>query len=311
MYGRATSSSRAAATVKATAASRPGGLYLLKGVCEPGRVNGFFLPRRQLAGFLAYFCGLELPFRSRRGPVVLIHSKICKGCWQQLHLPVPLRGPASLPFRVFGVRPSRMNPNTCTFCELMFSKIMRASKITIDATILFADMRGYTSFSRQFSFEQMSPLLDDFYDECATAIWEHDGLLNKTMGDAVMAVFNFPIKQEDHTFQAVRAAHKIRERWRVKRASFAERLGLAAGDLAVGIGIDCGEISFGEFGRSHLDLTAIGNVVNMASRAQSVALGNEILVTQSVRGRLSELAGSPSQQYQLKGFDSPSTLFAA
>jgi class 3 adenylate cyclase len=131
------------------------------------------------------------------------------------------------------------------------------------------------------------------------------------MGDAVMAVFNFPIKQQNHTLQAVNAARQIRENWSAKQASFAEELGLAPGVLGVGIGIDCGEISFGEFGRSHLDLTAIGNVVNTASRAQSVAQGNEILVTQSVRERLSELASSRGQQYQLKGFDGPSTLFAA
>jgi adenylate cyclase len=245
------------------------------------------------------------------GSVVLTHSKICKGCWQQLHLPVPLRGPASVPFRAFGIRPSRMNPNTCTFCELMFSKIMRASKITIDATIVFADLRGYTSLSRQHSAEQVTSLLDDFYEECGAAIWEHDGLLNKIMGDAVMAVFNFPIKQEDHTVQALQAARKIRERWSSKRAIIAERIGAAGDDLGMGIGIDCGEVSFGEFGRSHLDLTAIGNVVNTASRAQSVALGDEILVTPSVHHRLSELADSRGQTYQLKGFDTPIMLFAA
>jgi adenylate cyclase len=242
---------------------------------------------------------------------VLTQSKICKGCWQQMHLPVPLRGPASVPFRAFGIRPSRMNPNTCTICELMFSKVMKARKITIDATILFADMRGYTSLSRSLSSEQVSLLLDDFYEECGTAIWEHDGLLNKAMGDAVMAVFNFPIRQGDHTLQAVHAARKIRERWSAKRASLADKLGLAVEDLGVGIGLDCGNVSFGEFGRSRLDLTAIGTVVNTASRAQSVAVDKEILVTQSVRERLSELAGSRGQQYQLKGFDGPSTLFAA
>lgn len=240
---------------------------------------------------------------------MLIQSKICKGCWQQLRVPVPLRGPASVPFRAFGIRPSRMNPNTCTVCELMFSKIMRTTKITIDATIVFADMRGYTSLARQYSPERVSSLVDDFYDECADAIWEQDGLLNKTMGDAVMAVFNFPIRQADHTRRAVLAAREIRERWSAKRASFAEKFGLADGDLDVGIGIDCGEISFGEFGRAHLDLTAIGTVVNTASRAQSVALGSEILVTQSVRERLSELASSPGQQYNLKGFDAPATLY--
>ena len=111
--------------------------------------------------------------------------EICKGCWEQMHVPVPLRGVISAPFRAFGVRPSRMNPNTCTICELMFTKVMRARKITIDATIMFADLRGYTSLSQSQSPDAVSGLLDAFYDECANAIWAYDGLLNKTIGDAV------------------------------------------------------------------------------------------------------------------------------
>ncbi len=240
-----------------------------------------------------------------------MQSRICKGCWQQMHLPVPLRGPASVPFRAFGIRPSRMNPNLCTICELMFSKVMRASKITIDATILFADLRGYTSLSQSCAAEQVASLLDDFYDECGAAIWQHDGLLNKAMGDAVMAVFNFPIKQDDHTQQAVQAARAIQEGWRAKRAVLAESFGLPKEAIEVGIGIDCGKVSFGEFGRARLDLTAIGTVVNTASRAQSVARGNEILVTQAVRERLQELGNSRAQEFQLKGFDAPITLYAA
>jgi class 3 adenylate cyclase len=117
----------------------------------------------------------------------LEQSIICKGCWEQMHVPVPLRGVISAPFRAFGVRPSRMNPNTCTICELMFTKVMRARKITIDATIMFADLRGYTSLSQSQSSDAVSSLLDAFYDECANAIWAYDGLLNKTIGDAVMA----------------------------------------------------------------------------------------------------------------------------
>jgi class 3 adenylate cyclase len=128
----------------------------------------------------------------------LQHSSFCKGCWEQMHLPVPLRGLISAPFRAFGVRPSRMNPNTCTICELMFTKVMRARKITIDATIMFADLRGYTGLSQSQSADAVSGLLDAFYDESASAIWEHDGLLNKTIGDAVMAVFNFPLRRADH-----------------------------------------------------------------------------------------------------------------
>ena len=229
-----------------------------------------------------------------------------------MHVPVPLRGVFSVPFRLFGIRPSRMNPNTCTICELMFTKVMKARKITIDATILFADLRGYTSLSQSQSSEAVSGLLDAFYDECADAIWERDGLLNKTIGDAVMAIFNFPINQGEHPRQAVLAAQDIQRRWNTKRESLSEEFGLARAELGVGIGIHCGELSFGEFGRSHRDLTAIGTVVNLASRAQSAAAAGEILVTQAVYDRAqSELAGSRPQQRELKGFEGSTTLYAA
>lgn len=63
----------------------------------------------------------------------------------------------------------------------------------------------------------MISILDAFYDECAGVIWDHDGLLNKTIGDAIMAIFNFPIRQKDHAAQAVRAAREMQHRWRKRR----------------------------------------------------------------------------------------------
>jgi adenylate cyclase len=239
-------------------------------------------------------------------------ARICKGCWQQMRLPVPLRGIASAPFRAFGIRPSRMNPNTCTICELMSTKLMKARQVVMDATVLFADLRGYTRLSQSHSAESVSALLDAFYDECAEAIWERDGLLNKTMGDAVMAVFNFPIRRDDHPMQAVLAARAIQDRWSARRDSLADSVGADRGRMGVGVGIDSGKISFGEFGRAHHDLTAIGTVVNTASRAQSAAAADEILLTQAVYERArSELSGSRAQDYQLKGFDAPIRLWAA
>jgi adenylate cyclase len=242
----------------------------------------------------------------------LEHARFCKGCWEQMHLPVPLRGVISAPFRAFGVRPSRMNPNTCTICELMFTKVMRARKITIDATVMFADLRGYTNLSQSQSPEAVSGLLDAFYDESASAIWEHEGLLNKTIGDAVMAVFNFPLQRENHARNALLAAREIQNNWRERRDGLAAALGLNASDLGIGIGIHSGELSFGEFGRSHRDLTAIGTVVNTASRAQSVAEADQILVTQSVYQRTqSDMPNSHPRAFKLKGFDAPVELYAA
>ena len=166
----------------------------------------------------------------------------------------------------------------------MFAKLMKARQVTIDATVLFADLRGYTRLLQTNTSETISEVLDAFYDECAEAIWEHDGLLNKTMGDAVMAIFNFPIRHEDHPRQAVLAAQDIQRRW-------TQRSGLlgSAQDIGVGVGIDCGEVSFGEFGRTHHDLKAIGTVVNRASRAQSAASPGEI----RVRKRSRPSAGRP------------------
>jgi class 3 adenylate cyclase len=233
-------------------------------------------------------------------------SVICKGCWQQMRLPIPLRGMVSAPFRILGIRPSRMNPNTCTICEMMFTRVMHARKIAVDVSVLFADLRGYTALSESLPPEQISELLDAFYDECAGAIWDHDGLLNKTIGDAVMAVFNFPIRHDDHATNALLAARQIQRQFRVRAQS------LAAGpdNVGIGIGIDSGEVSFGEFGRSHRDLTAIGTVVNLAARAQSEASPGQILVTRSVRDRArSEIGGATARTYDLKGISHPVSLF--
>lgn len=243
----------------------------------------------------------------------LHQSMICKGCWEQKRLPIPLRGPVSIPFRAVGIRPSRMNPNTCTICELMFTRVMKARQITVDVTVLFADLRGYTSLSQSLSAHAVSSLLDTFYDECATSIWEFDGLLNKTIGDSVMAIFNFPIPHRSHAEQAVLAAKEIQRRCRARHALFAaEGANLDGTDFGIGIGIDTGNASFGEFGRSHRDLTAIGTVVNTAARAQSAAAADQILVTQAVRASAGRAtAEAEGREYNLKGFEAPITLYAA
>jgi adenylate cyclase len=228
-----------------------------------------------------------------------------------MHLPIPLHGAPSIPFRAFGIRPSRMNPNTCTICELMFTRVMKARNITIDVSVLFADLRGYTTLSRRLPPNVCTTLLDEFYDEAAAAIWEQDGLLNKTIGDAVMAVFNFPLRHDDHPARAVLAAREIHRRCAEReRALLAELPDLTGDELGVGIGIDAGEVSFGEFGRSHRDLTAIGTVVNTASRAQAVAVSGQVLVTQAVKDRSREV-DAVARDYVLKGFEEPVALYAA
>jgi class 3 adenylate cyclase len=188
---------------------------------------------------------------------------------------------------------------------------MKARNVTIDATVLFADLRGYTSASQYLATGQMTSTLDAFYDECAEAIWEHDGLLNKTIGDAIMAVFNFPIRQDNHAAQALRAARQMQRRWSVRRTELAKRFDLDGGALCMGVGIASGSLSFGEFGQSHRDLTAIGTVVNTAARAQSVARAGQILVTRAVRDQCKNDINDEGTKYDLKGLAAPIELYNA
>jgi adenylate cyclase len=128
----------------------------------------------------------------------------------------------------------------------------------------------------------------------------------------VMAVFNFPMKRDDHARNALLAAREIQKKWRAKREILVKAHGLTINELGIGIGIHSGELSFGEFGRSHRDLTAIGTVVNTASRAQSAAQAEQILVTEAVYQRAQpDLTGSHAEPFRLKGFDAPIELYAA
>ncbi|MBR0798827.1 adenylate/guanylate cyclase domain-containing protein [Bradyrhizobium jicamae] len=238
-------------------------------------------------------------------------ATICLGCWQNLHMPIPLRGPLSAPFRLFGIKPSRMNPNTCTICEMAFSKVMKARAVTVDATIMFADLRGYTALTQTIAQDGLSLLLDAFYDDCAAAIWRYDGILNKTIGDAVLAIFNFPVRRQDHAAQALMAARQIQQSFAHRRDELARSIGAGDVEIGIGIGIDSGDTNFGEFGRTHRDLTAVGTVVNRAARAQAAAKAGEILVTSAVRDRSHDTVMSDGVDYALKGFDQPVRLYTA
>jgi class 3 adenylate cyclase len=227
-----------------------------------------------------------------------------------MRVPVPIRGPLAVPLRLFGIKRSNMNPDICTICELMFETVMRRRNVEVDLTILFADLRGYTTLSQGLDQDGIRDVLDFFYDECAAAIWDEDGLFNKALGDGVMAIFNFPLAHSDHARRAVRAARQIQLRCSERCKPMVARLGLDPLDLGVGIGLHTGLTAFGEFGRAHRDLTAVGSVVNLAARLQSAAAAGEIVVTREVLERLGgETQPKSARDCVLKGFAEPVTGF--
>ncbi len=235
------------------------------------------------------------------------HSLFCKGCWQHMRIPIPIRGPLSLPLRLLGVKISRMNPNLCTICETMFTKVKRRKQVIISATVLFADLRGYTTMSEASASSDVVDMLHGFYDECASAIWERDGIVNKFIGDSVLAIFNFPIMREDHVRQAVIAGLDIQQRCSQRRGLVVGSGGAAVG---VGIGIHTGSASIGEVGTAYKDFTIIGPVVNTASRIQGAANAGEILVSKEVYQLVADLfPNSESRVCQLKGIEQPLTVY--
>jgi adenylate cyclase len=232
-------------------------------------------------------------------------ARICRGCWDQMHVPIPIRGPLALPFRAFGITRSKMNPNICTICERSFRYVKKQSHVAASATILFADIRGFTQLSERIERIRLSEIVSLFQDRCAQAIWAHDGIVNKTMGDGLMAIFNFPIVRTDHAQAAIRAALDIQR-------LCAEALGrlqlddLKGQPLGVGVGIHSGDVEIGEFSSFRSDFTAIGGTVNLASRLESQAEAGEILISRDTADQAGDLAsGAPTRLLTLKGIDQP------
>lgn len=240
-------------------------------------------------------------------PIARANALICRGCWDQMRVPIPIRGPLAMPFRALGVTRSKMNPNICTICERSFSFVKKQRHISATATILFADMRGYTHLSGQMDALSLSQIVSIFQDQCAQAVWDNDGIVNKQMGDGLMAIFNFPIKNERHAAAAVTAALEVQRRCHAALESLAMRgVDTSKIELGVGVGVHTGEVEIGEFSTFRSDFTAIGGTVNLTARLESQARAGEILVSTETAAQASGLmAGAVSRELTLKGIERP------
>jgi adenylate cyclase len=147
-------------------------------------------------------------------------------------------------------------------------------------TILFSDIRGFTSMAESMGPDAIAQLLTEYFSEMVEIIFEHGGTLDKFVGDAIMALWGAPIAHADDADRALRAAvamqqgiARLNERW------------VAAGrpQIGVGIGINYGEVFAGNIG-SHrrLEYTVIGDAVNVANRLCSEAGPGEILVSEAL-----------------------------
>jgi adenylate cyclase len=169
-------------------------------------------------------------------------------------------------------------------------------------TILFADCRGFTALMHERGPEFVRPLIDELFRRSGEIVAAHDGIVDRFLGDAVMAMFNVPILRENHVEQAISAATQIQlAASRIKGPAGEEGL------LKVGVGIATGYAFTGKLGSNSCgDYTAFGDVANIASRLQGHAEPGEIIVHDEVYGFVK--SGFPHAReivLQLKGIKEP------
>ena len=146
-----------------------------------------------------------------------------------------------------------------------------------EVSILFADIRGFTTFSEMLEPEQLVEVLNKYLALAVEAIMAQEGTLDKFMGDAVMAIFNAPLLQPDCTLRAARAALAMQQAIAgYNHQAQTHQL------LSFGIGIHAGQAVVGNIGTSQqMNYTAIGDTVNLAKRLQENAAGGQILLSQA------------------------------
>ncbi len=154
----------------------------------------------------------------------------------------------------------------------------------VDITILFADIRGFTTYSEKQTPEQLVSVLNRYLAAAAEAVLHEEGTVDKFLGDAVMAWFNAPLRQPDHTLRAVKAALILRDSVAALHRELPER-----DQLSFGVGIHYGDAILGLIGtEKRLEYTAISDSVNSAKRIQENAARNQILISKEAYERVQD-----------------------
>ena len=175
-----------------------------------------------------------------------------------------------------------------------------------DITVLFADVRGFTSFSETQEPEKLVSILNRYLGAMAEAVLSQEGTIDKFMGDAIMAWFNAPVPQPDHTLRAVKTALAIRARFEGLYLELPKEA-----HLSFGAGIHYGDAILGLIGTDRrLEYTAISDSVNTAKRLQENSAKNQIIISRAAYARVKdEIEVKPIVPVAAKGKTAPLEVF--
>ena len=166
---------------------------------------------------------------------------------------------------------------------------LRLAGVRRECTVLFSDLRGFTSVAESLSPDQVIDILNHYLSEMSDAIMDHGGTLVAYMGDGIMAVFGAPIEQDDHADRAVAAAEEMLS---VRLDRFNEWMrsqGFA--EFRMGIGLNSGSVMSGQVGSERrMEYTAVGDTTNTAARLEGMTKGtpHQIFIADSTRAELAD-----------------------
>ena len=178
-----------------------------------------------------------------------------------------------------------------------------------DISILFSDIKGYTSIMKEVESSLIKHLLNEYLKEMTRLVVRYRGTIDKIMGDGIMAIFGAPIPQTDHALRAVMTALKMQQKIEFLRPEW-QKMGRNS-DLQVRIGISTGKVFVGELNlKDHIEYTAVGDEVNLASRLQDKAPPGKILVSIETFDQVnSDFDFERIDNLELKGFSDSQTAY--
>jgi adenylate cyclase len=182
---------------------------------------------------------------------------------------------------------ARFVPEAVVDQVLQDSDGVRLGGVRGEATVMFSDLRGFTSFSETLEPERVIESLNRYLTEMSEAILDHGGTLVAYMGDGIMAVFGAPLKQEDHADRALEAAREMLDRMEGFNGWLREQ-GLHDG-FKMGIGLNSGAVMSGNVGSERrLEYTALGDTTNTAARLEGMTKGtpHQLYVADTTKQRL-------------------------
>jgi adenylate cyclase len=152
----------------------------------------------------------------------------------------------------------------------------------VTATILFADIKGFTALAERMPPREVNLILNDFFSRMTDILFRYDGTLDKYIGDGLMAVFGAPMEKEDDAERGIRAAQEMMQALAAMMAGMPEDR-----KFTIRIGINTGKVVAGNIGSpKRMDYTVIGDAVNTASRLESIAQPNQILIGEETYRRV-------------------------